>query len=164
MCRKGESWQNRKTVKCILITVVWNKNKQKRVIVSGRQNEARKRFVRVLVGAAYLWWHARTCTIFFESSFQRSSTNINSTTDFRYSWQRRVLRTSKQNTKTEVFVWSTMKKTILWDLHSGKPARTSIKKRLDTLMNKIQLVVFENKEFDYQEKLKIFSLAGSVSP
>ena len=109
VCRKGESWENRKTVKCILNTVVWNKNKQKWVILSGRQNAACKWFVGFSVGAAYLWWQ-QTCTIAFESKFQRSSTNTNSTTDFRFTWQCRVLRISKQNTKAEVFVWSTIKK------------------------------------------------------
>ena len=31
-------------------------------------------------------------------------------------------------------------------------------------MDKIEPVVFENKRFDYPEKLKLFSLAGSDGP
>ena len=46
----------------------------------------------------------------FESSFQRSSTNIISTTEFRYSWHCPVVRTSKQSTKAEVFLWTTIRK------------------------------------------------------
>ena len=82
VCRKGESWENRKTVKCILNTVVWNKNKQKWVMLSGRQNAACEWFVEFSVGAACLWWQ-QTCTVTFEYKFLRSPTNINSTTDFR---------------------------------------------------------------------------------
>ena len=39
----------------------------------------------------------------FESSFQRISTNINSTTDFYNSWHYRLIRPRKQSNKPEVF-------------------------------------------------------------
>ena len=163
VCRKGESWENRKTVKCILNTVVWNKNKQKWVIGSGRQNEARKRFFRVLFVAAYLWWHEHVLYFlnpFFKGIPQASILPLISAIlgNVEFSELRSKIRKPRCSSEAP---W---KKTILWDLQGGFPARTSVKKWLDTVINKIQLVVFENKEFDYQEKLKIFSLAGSLSP
>ena len=62
----------------------------------------------------------------FESSFQRFSGNISSTTDFYNAWHYRLTRPLKQNNKPEIKIWITFWKleTILWDHDSGNPTST----------------------------------------